>query len=373
MELPYHRIIIKLGTRLLTSGKDSLDLDLMGGLVHQTARLHQEGAEIIIVSSGAIASGREKFPHLDGKGKIPLRQTLASIGQGRLMYTYDHLFGKYGIYVAQALLTKHDLSSRSGYLNARNVLLSLLALKVIPIVNNNDVVSTDEVEELKFGDNDTLSAHVASLVSADLLAILGDVEGLYTQDPEVYPEAKLIPCVPYIDEKVMEMASPRANPQGMGGMQSKVGAAKLATGFGTAVVIASGRKEGIILDLARGKPHGTLFPPRVSKLESRRRFLMSGPPHKGKLMVDGGASSALREGEGSLLPVGIVDVQGNFERGDIVDVIDVSENMVGCGMCNYSSSDIGRIKGLHSDRITSVLGYTYGEEAIHRNNLVVLK
>ena len=373
MELAYQRIIIKLGTRLLTSGKDRLNLELMGGLVDQTARLHREGAEVIIVSSGAIASGREKFPHLDGKGKVPIRQILASIGQGRLMHTYDYLFGRYGISVAQALLTKYDLSSRSGYLNARNVLLELLRLKVIPIVNNNDVVSTDEIKELRFGDNDSLSAQVASLMNADLLAILGDVEGLYTQDPGVYPEAKLIPYVSHIDEKVIEMASPQANPQGMGGMRSKVQAAKLATGFGTAMVIASGKEREIILDLAEGKPHGTLFPPRVSKLESRRRFLMSGPPHKGKLVIDRGAAAALRTGEGSLLPVGIVDARGNFERGDVLDVIDISENMLGCGICNYSSSDIRSIKGLHSDRITSILGYTYGEEAIHRNNLVVLK
>ncbi len=374
MELEYHRIVIKLGTRLLTSGKDRLDLELMGSLVHQIARLHREGAEVIIVSSGAIASGREKFPHLDGKGKVPIRQILASIGQGRLMHTYDHLFGRYDISVAQALLTKYDLSSRSGYLNARNVLLELLKLRVIPIVNNNDVVSTDEIiKELTFGDNDSLSAHVASLVNADLLAILGDVEGLYTQDPGVYPEAKLIPYVEYINESVEEMASPQANPQGMGGMRSKVRAAKLATGFGTAMVIASGKEREIILDLAEGKSHGTLFPPRVSKLESRRRFLMSGPPHKGRLVIDGGADAALREGEGSLLPVGIVDAQGNFERGDVVDVIDIKDVMLGCGICNYSSLDIMRIKGLHSDRIASILGYTYGEEAIHRNNLVVLK
>jgi glutamate 5-kinase len=371
MKLKYHRIVIKLGTRLLTSGKDHLDLELMSGLVGQMARLHREGAETIIVSSGAIASGREKFPRLDGRGKIPVRQILASVGQGRLMYTYDHLFENYDIPVAQALLTKFDLSSRSGYLNARNVLLELLKLEVVPIVNNNDVVSVDEIKELTFGDNDSLSAMVASLVNADLLIILGDVEGLFSQDPEVYPDAKLISCVDCIDKSVEEMAGPQANPQGMGGMRTKVQAAKLATGFGTAVVIASGKEKGVILDLAEGKPRGTFFPPKMSKLESRRRFLMSGSPHKGKLVVDKGAVVALKEGEGSLLPVGIVDVGGKFERGDVVDVIDSSGNTIGCGICNYSLSDIKSIKGIHSDRIASILGYTYGEEVIHRNNLVV--
>ena len=369
----YRRLVIKLGTNLLTSGTRHLHLETMANLVDQVARLHREKREVIIVSSGAIAAGRERLG-LDDRNRrdIPFKQTLAAVGQGCLMHTYEQLFGKHGIVVAQALLTKRDLSHRAGYLNGRNTLLSLLDLRVVPIINENDVVATDEIKgDAIFGDNDNLSAMVANLVDADLLILLSDVAGLHTADPRLNPKAELIPTVKKIDADIERMAGGTGSIRGSGGMVTKIQAAKLATSSAIAVVIADGSLPGVITELAQGKPIGTLFLPRTTRLESRKRWMVSRLASRGKIIVDHGAAAALKRGRGSLLPAGIRDTERDFQRGDLVDIVDLEGNRIACGISNYGSNDIQIMKGAHSDEITSLLGYEYGAEVVHRNNLAV--
>ncbi|MDD4859417.1 MAG: glutamate 5-kinase [Dehalococcoidales bacterium] len=371
--LPYKRIVVKFGTSLLTGEGDHLNQEIMSNLVRQMAELNRQGIEQIAVSSGAIASGRSKLG-ISRKQKlrdIPLKQVLASVGQSRLMYTYEQLFGEYNITVAQALLTKADLSDRSGYLNTRNTLLALFDLKVICIVNENDVVAVDEIKGARFGDNDNLSAMVANLIDADLLIILSNIEGLYTADPHHDPSARLIPQVERIDTKILRMAHDTASKLGTGGMITKIEAAHLATNSGVTVIIANGREKDVLLRLAAGESIGTRFLPVNTKLESRQRWMLSGLCTAGKLTVDEGAALALKSQNRSLLSAGIKEAEGSFNRGDVVDIHDVQGNHLGCGITNYSAGDVDKIKGVHSRKIATLLGYDYGSEVIHRNNLVV--
>jgi glutamate 5-kinase len=369
--MSYRRIVAKFGTGLLTSGTDRLDLQVMSSLVEQTARLHRQSNEIVLISSGAIASGKQKLGRLPDRKTTPFKQVLASVGQSHLMYIYEQLFGQHDITVAQALLTKEDICDRSGYLNARNTLLALIELGIICIVNENDVVAVDEIEELKFGDNDNLSAMVANLVDADLLVMLTDIGGLYNADPHSNPRAELICRVDDIDE-IECMAAGTAGRQGTGGMATKIEAARLATSSGVDVIIADGREPDILLRIARGEVLGTLFPAQVNKMESKKRWMLSGLASKGKITVDKGAVSALKEHNKSLLPKGVVRVEGKFQRGDIVDIVDEKGKRIGCGICNYSCSDLDTIGGKRSGEILELLGYDYGDEAMHRNNMVLL-
>jgi glutamate 5-kinase len=372
MPMSYRRIVAKFGTSLLTSGADHLDLQVMSSLVEQVARLHSQGNEIVIISSGAIASGRQKLKKVPERKNTPFKQVLASVGQSHLMYTYEQLFSQYDITVAQALLTKEDLCDRSGYLNARNTLLALIELGIICIVNENDVVAIDEIEGLKFGDNDNLSAMVANLVDADLLALLTGIGGLYTADPCYNPQAQLIRRVDKIDAEIERMASDTAGRQGIGGMATKIEAARLATSSGVNVVIADGRETDILVRISQGEDTGTFFPAQVNKMESKKRWMLSGLASKGKVTVDKGAVLALTEHNKSLLPAGIMKAEGEFQRGDIVDILDEQGKHIGCGISNYSSSDLAIIEGKHSNEIFNLLGYDYGDEAIHRNNMVIL-
>jgi len=368
----YKRIIAKFGTNLITGGTGHLDLKAMASLVDQIAQLHSQGHEVIIVSSGAVAAGRQKLKLTRERKDIPFKQVLASVGQNQLMHTYEQLFSQHNITVAQALLTKSDLSDRAGYLNARNTLLALIELGVICIVNENDVVATDELGEVAFGDNDNLSAMVANLVDADLLALLTDIDGLYTADPQRNSTAKLIPRVEKIDARIERLASSTTSSQGVGGMATKVEAARLATSSGVTVVIANGRQPDVLQQVVAGKSLGTLFPPRTSKLESRKRWMLSGLASKGKLIIDGGAVLALRQQNRSLLPAGVASVEGKFKRGDVVGIFDSEDNHIGYGIPNYNSRDVATIKGAHSEAISSLLGYEYGTEVIHRNNMVLI-
>jgi glutamate 5-kinase len=344
----------------------------MSSLVEQTAHLHRQGKEIVIVSSGAVASGRQKLKKVPERKNTPFKQVLASVGQSHLMYTYEQLFSQYDITVAQALLTKEDLSDRSGYLNARNTLLALIELGIICIVNENDVVAIDEIEELKFGDNDNLSAMVANLIDADLLVLLTDIGGLYTTDPRYNPQAQLIRRVDNIDAEIKRMASATAGRQGIGGMTTKIEAARLATSSGVDVVIADGREPDILARMSEGEDTGTFFPAQMNKMESKKRWMLSGLASKGKVTVDKGAVLALKEHNKSLLPAGVIRVDGEFHRGDIVDILDEQGKRIGCGIVNYSSSDLAIIGGRHSDNILNLLGYDYGDEVVHRNNMVIL-
>jgi len=370
--MQYKRIVIKLGTNLLTGGSGKLDMKIMSDLAGQVAELHSLGHEIILVSSGAIAAGRQKLGIENKMKDIPFKQVMASVGQNHLMHTYDELFAKYRITVAQALLTKSDLADRSQYLNARNTLLALIDLRVICIVNENDVVCIDELGELKFGDNDNLSAMVANLVDADLLVLLSDVKGLYSADPQQDKKASLIPVVEKIDEKIEEMAGGAGSSRGTGGMATKIEAARLATSSGVPVIIAEGSEPNIIVKAADGKKVGTFFVARESKIESRQRWLLSGLCCMGKLTIDKGAATALRKQNKSLLPAGITAVEGNFNRGDVIDIHDSAEKRIGSGITNYSSGDLDRIKGVKSAGIADILGYEYGDEAVHRDNLVLV-
>ena len=370
--MQYKRIVIKLGTNLLTGGGGSLDLKVMADLAGQVAKLHHDGHEIIVVSSGAVAAGRDLLGIKNKRKDIPFTQVMASVGQNRLMNIYYGLFLEHGINVAQALLTRSDLTDRAHYLNARNTLLALMDLKVICVVNENDVVCTDELGEQRFGDNDNLSAMVANLVDADLLVLLSDVEGLYTSDPQQDPRAKLIPVVDIIDNKIDEMAGSAGSTRGTGGMVTKIEAARLATSSGVPVIIAKGSLPGVITEAASGKSVGTFFTARDSKIESRQRWLLSGLSCMGRLFIDKGAAAALRRQKKSLLPAGIVEVQGSFKRGDVVDIFESGGKKIGSGIANYSSGDLLRIRGEKSGTIADILGYVYGDEAVHRDNLALV-
>ena len=370
----YRRIVAKFGTNLLTAGTDHLDLEVMSTLVGQVVRLHQQGLEVIIVSSGAVAAGRQQLRLAKERKDIPSRQVMAAVGQNALMHSYEQLFDWHGITVAQALLTKANLSDRLGYLNARNTLLALLELGAVPIINENDVVSVDELEGAAFGDNDNLSGMVSNLVDADLLVVLCDVVGLCTADPANDRSAQLITRVDCIDERIEHLAGDTRG-RGVGGMATKVQAARLATASGATVIIADGKEQDLLSRLVKGEPIGTLFPPTASKMESRKRWMLTGLAIKGSLVVDDGAVVALKEQNKSLLPAGIKTVNGDFLRGDAVDIIGEKGKKgekIARGISNYSSRELALIKGARSNRIDSLLGYGYGDEVVHRNNLVVL-
>ncbi|MCL1885997.1 MAG: glutamate 5-kinase [Dehalococcoidia bacterium] len=368
--LTYKRIVLKLGTSLLTGNGDHLDMDIMSRLVSQVARIHAVGAEVVIVTSGAIAAGRHRLKANHELHGIPLRQVLAAIGQAHLMQVYEELFEKHHITVAQALLTKADLSDRSGYLNARNTFISLLELDIVSIVNENDVVAVDELAGARFGDNDNLSAMVANLVDADLLIILSDISGLYTADPHTNPDARLIPEVRNIDTAIENMAGTTTSKLGTGGMTTKIEAARLATNSGVSVIIADGNQPEIIQKLAQGKAIGTRFVPSSTKLESRERWMLSGLCTRGRVSIDDGATDAITHQNKSLLPAGVLEIHGEWQRGDLVDIC-TKELRIGNGIVNYNSSDMQRIKGSHSTQIAQTLGYDFGAEFIHRNNLTL--
>ncbi len=272
--LRYHRIVVKVGTRLLTGDSDQLDAGFMRSMAQQIAHLHGKGAEVVLVSSGAVAAGRQVLSLRKDRKDVPFRQVLASVGQGRLVQMYEQLFAEYKILVAQSLLSRRDIANRLGYLNIRNTFQALLELRVLPIVNENDVVAVEELAGEAFGDNDNLSAMVANLIDADLLAILGEVDGLYTADPHKDPSAKLIPVVDHIDGSIEKLAGGSWN-LGTGGMVTKVQAAKLATASGVTVAIDAGRVAGVLERLAVGERVGTLFQPVSSRLESRKRWMLS--------------------------------------------------------------------------------------------------
>ena len=370
--LSYHRIVVKAGTTLLTHHSDRLNLQVMATLVEQIAQLHIAEVETLLVSSGAVAAGRYALGVPRAGRNVPFKQVLAAAGQSRLMHAYEQLFDRHQIPVAQALLTRNDFGDRLGYLNVRNTLLSLLELRVIPVINENDVVASDELAGEVFGDNDSLSALVANLVDADLLVLLGDVQGLYTADPNIDPDARLVPTVERLDEEIAAMGGASWNNKGQGGMATKIEASRLATVSGVDVVIASGLETDVLARLARGQRVGTYFPATGTKMESRKRWMLSGLSTSSEVIVDDGARRALIDDSRSLLPAGVAQVLGSFERGDIVAVLDAQRQRIAAGIINYSSEELAKIKGSRSGQIEQILGHHFGDEAIHRNNMVVL-
>lgn len=371
-DLPYRRVVAKIGTNLLTGGTDEIDRGVASSLVGQVAALHAAGTEVLVVSSGAIAAGRHRLGMPRPRRDIPARQVFAAVGQSRLMQLYDELFQERGIIAAQTLLTRRDLADRQGYLNARNTLLGLLEFGVVPVINENDVVAVDEIRDAKIGDNDTLSALVANLVEADLLVLLTDIDGLFSGDPRRAPDARRIERVERIDADIERIAGAAGSERGVGGMLTKVRAAALATASGADVVILDGRAPDALVAAARGEPRGTLFPSSTDRREGRRRFLLSGLSARGSIIIDGGAAEALRSSGRSLLAAGVRGAIGGFGRGDAIDIVTEAGERVGRGITNYAADDVERISGLPSGRIEQVLGYEYGSEVVHRNNLVIL-
>ena len=365
----YKRIVVKLGTSTLTAGTANLSPPRVVELVRQMASLQDQGHQIVLVSSGAMAAGRERlaFPKLPKE--IPAKQMLSAVGQPRLMALYEQLFGLYNLTIAQVLLTRTDLANRRRYLNSRNTLAALISQRVIPIVNENDTVAT---EEIRVGDNDNLSALVASLIEADLLLMLTDQSGLYTADPHHDPLAEMVTEISSaaISESLWKAAGGTENGLGTGGMLTKIQAANLARRSGVTVVIADGEEKDIILRVAGGERLGTRFTALVSSLESRKRYILAGSSPQGLLVVDAGAVKALQKG-GSLLPVGIVQVTGGFERGDTVRVVDPEKKEIARGLVNYGAEHLENILGQQSQAIESILGFAYGDAVIHHNDMVL--
>lgn len=373
--LLHRRIVVKAGTNLIIDRELKLDRGMINSLVAQIADLRRDGAQVLLVTSGAVAAGRHALAQKETTERrdVPFRQVLAAIGQSRLMHAYEEAFARSDISVAQALLTRGDIADRLAYLNTRNTLLALLALDVVPIINENDVVAVEELEGESFGDNDTLSAMVANLVDADLLVMLSDIDGLYTADPHTHQQAHLITRVEKVDAEVEAVAGGPITDWGRGGMATKVEAARLATASGVEVAIAYGREEQVLRRIATGETLGTQFPPSASKLESRQRWMLGAVSSHGALEVDAGAVQALRQGNRSLLPAGIHKVKGTFVRGEVVPIEGPEGERVAVGIVNYSDADVESIKGQRSDRIPDFLsGYHYGAEVVHRNNMVVL-
>lgn len=364
-----------MGTNLVSGASDVLDDQVLGDLARQVAELRKRGVEILLVTSGAVAAGRSA---LGARGiqlerrDVAYRQVLAAVGQSRLMGEYERHFQEHGLAIAQALLSRGDLESRLRYLNIRNTLERLLALGVVPIINENDVVAVEELEDEVFGDNDRLSAMVANTVDADVLLLLGEVEGLYSADPNLDPGAELIRQVDRIDDTIDGIAGPALGGRSRGGMASKVQAARIATAFGATVVIASGRKTDVLLRLHAGESVGTRFDAASTPRESRKRWILTGvSSSRGGVLVDAGAVRALVENGHSLLPAGITRVGGEFERGDIISITGPDGRVLGWGIANYGAADVGLMRGKRSEDRLAIVANDYGPEVVHRNNLAL--
>lgn len=364
------RVVIKVGSAVLT-GTRGLNRAMIHRLADQVFELREreKDRKIVVVSSGAIASGLRKLGFSERPRTIPQKQATAAVGQGVLMEAWEEAFEKFDLMVAQVLLTSEDLAHRHRYLNARNTLETLLEWGILPIINENDTVV---VEEIKFGDNDQLSAMIAGLIGADLVVNLTDTEGLYDRDPRRDPTARLIPVVYRVDQKILACAAPAPGVAGTGGMLSKVVAAKKCLATGIPMIIAPGRDRDILLRLFDGEPVGTLFLPRTRVYQGRKIWLANLPKPAGDVVLDEGAVKAVREGGKSLLPIGIREVRGVFGVGAAVRCIDSEERVIGIGLSNYKSTEIDEIRGHRSEEIESIIGYKHSDEVIHRNNFVLL-
>ena len=366
------RIVVKIGTNVLIDDSGQLDLELIENLVSDIASVHQQGIEVVIVTSGAIAFGANMLGIDMENQDVRSKQALAAVGQSRLMHAYEQIFETHNIVVAQALISRSDITDREGYLNVRNTLVTLMDFNTVPIINENDVVALEEIGVKVFGDNDNLSSMVSNLIDADLLILLSDIDGLHTMDPHRHPDAELVLEVDTIDESIEAMAGISHSSRIKGGMQAKLDAIKLATASGIAVVLVNGRNPSVVSAVLAGKNVGTFFKSSSTKMESRKRWMLSGLSNACKIVVDFGAANALLQGKSSLLPAGISEVVGVCKRGDIISIENMNGKHIACGITGYDSEDISVMKGLHSDDILKILGYYYGEEIIHRNNMVLL-
>ena len=362
------RCVIKIGSALLTNDGTGLNKAGIATWVEQISALQKSGVEIVLVSSGAVAEGMSRLGLTKRPESLHELQAAAAVGQMGLIQSYESAFSKYGLHTAQVLLTHDDLSNRQRYLNARNTVRSLLELGVIPIINENDTVVTDEI---RFGDNDNLAALVANLIEADYLFILTDQNGLFDRNPREHKDAKLISEASANDNSLAGMAEGGAGTFGRGGMATKVSAAKLAARSGTATLIAAGREENIIQRLFSGENVGTLLYAEQTPVAARKQRLAGHLQIHGQLIIDNGAVKKLCDSGSSLLAVGVKDVQGNFSRGEIVSCLTLEGKEVARGLVNYNAEDVKKIKGKPSKEIESILGYIDDAELIHRDNLVL--
>ena len=364
----YKRIVIKLGTSVLTSGSRHLNRSSMLELVRQCAQLHEQGHELIICSSGAIAAGREKLEFPELGETLAERQMLAAVGQSRLMYIWESLFDIYNIRLGQLLLTRADVQDRQRFLNAQDALQELVKHRIIPIINENDAVATAEI---KVGDNDNLSALASVLAQTELLILLTDQPGLFTADPRTDPGAQLIPEVKTIDQTLKSLAGGSVSGLGIGGMATKLQAADIARRAGADVVIAAGSAPDVIRRIVHGEAVGTRFPALQTPLEQRKRWIFASSTPEGVLTVNSEAVASVCGSKKSLTPENVVGVNGNFKRGDTVLIRREDGFEIGQGIVRYDRSEMDRIKGCSSDQIDDILGYGSGP-AVHMNDLILL-
>ncbi|MBW2476501.1 MAG: glutamate 5-kinase [Deltaproteobacteria bacterium] len=361
------RVVIKIGSAVITSG-EALDLERIATICDDVNQLRQRGYEVVLVSSGAVAAGKADLG-ISGRPKtIPLKQAAAAIGQSRLMRAYKDALRPHGLKAAQILLTRDDLANRRRYLNARNTLMTLFEYGIVPIINENDTVVVDEI---RFGDNDNLSAMATNLVEAQLLVILSDVDGLYDNDPRSHEGAQLISEVERITTDIEAMAGATISDHGTGGMATKVKAAKRATLYGAGTAIINGRIPHNLLYLFDGHELGTYFLPAIDPMAARKHWIAFTKKPRGKLFLDEGAQLAVVNRGKSLLPSGILRLEGTFERGDAVRLCDYQGQELAKGVTNYNTSELNQILGRKTSEIEAILGYKYGDEVVHRDNLVL--
>lgn len=361
-------IVIKLGTSLLTGGSKKLDRAKIVEIVRQCHQLHQLGHKIIIVTSGAIAAGRETLAYPELPKTIASKQLLASVGQGKLIQLWEQLFSIYNIFIGQMLLTRADLEDREHFLNAQDVLKAMLDNHIIPVINENDAVATAEI---KVGDNDNLSALVAILAQADKLILLTDQAGLYTADPRKDINAKLITEIETIDSRLKAMAGDSVSGLGTGGMFTKLQAAEIAGKAGIEVIIAAGSRPNVIIDLAQDINVGTRIKSKKSPLEHRKLWLFGAPP-AGRIMLDDGAVKAILSQGRSILPKGILNVENNFSRGEVIAICNQDNQSIAKGVTRYNSDALRQIAGQHSQDISKLIGYEYGPVAVHRDDMIII-
>ncbi len=361
------RIVVKIGSSLLTANGQGLDLDAISHWANQIANLHNAGHEIILVSSGAVAEGMVRMKLASRPTDLPSLQACAAIGQMGLIQTWSSVLDQHDIKTAQVLLTHDDLADRRRYLNSCDALQHLIEWRVIPVINENDTVSTDEI---RFGDNDTLAAMVAGQVHADLLIILTDQQGMFDADPRSNPNAKLLTSVRALDDELFEMAG-GGGVLGRGGMVTKVRAARLAAKSGCPTLIASGESDNVLSRLMAGEMLGTLFTTDNDRITAHQQWLAAHLQTAGRLVLDDGAVAAIKEQHRSLLPVGVKTVEGHFERGDVVECVDTQGKRIAVGRVNFSSRSAERVKGLSSDKVLQVLGEARSLEMILRDHMAI--
>lgn len=372
-----NRIIIKFGTNILTNEEGDVSLPRVYSFIEDVSKLKKTGKDIILVSSGAVGLGKKKLG-VDSTDAVAMKQACAAIGQSKLMSIYESAFDEYNLVVAQILLTEDDFSQRKKYLSLRTTLNKLLELGVIPIINQNDTVSTIELDELLedmqvcFSDNDKLSALVASELDADLLVILSDIDGLYDSNPKTNPDAKIIPVVENVTNEILSYGE-GATTGGRGGMKTKLEAARLVTRSGGTVLIVNGKTPSVIQKVFSGEEVGTIFLPNEELLSGKKRWIGYATNVLGRLVVNYGAKKAVVEKETSLLPVGIVDVINEFKKGEVVSIIDENEREIARGIVNYSSDDCRKIIGAQSDEIVKILGHKNYDAVITRDNITILE